>query len=209
MRAAGFNPMPRVRSIILTLVKIYTRTGDSGETGLYGGERVAKDDPRVEAYGTVDEANAVLGMARAVLPRDPDLDAALGRLQHLFFDLGADLATPLDASAGTRIRRMALTDVESLEREIDRWDESLPPLRQFILPGGSPAAATLHHARTVVRRAERNTAGLLRLHPERSNAATLTVLNRIGDLLFVLARAANARAGADDVPWQPQVSEKG
>jgi cob(I)alamin adenosyltransferase len=184
-------------------VKIYTRTGDQGETGLYGGERVPKDHLRVEAYGTVDEANAVLGLARVALADDPDFEAVLDRLQSLCFAMGADLATPFDANAGTRIRRLAFTDAETLEREIDRWDDGLPALRTFILPGGTPAAAALHHARTVVRRAERLVTLLLREEPDRTNPTVLVVLNRLGDLLFVLARAANVRRGVDDIPWTP------
>jgi len=191
------------RSIILTPVKIYTRTGDTGETGLYGGERVPKDHLRVEAYGTVDEANAVLGVARAALCGDSELEDVLDRLQSLCFAIGADLATPLDANAGTRIRRMTLTDVETMEREIDRWEDSLPALQTFILPGGTSGAAMLHHARTVIRRAERRVSMLARVDPDRTNAMVLVFLNRMSDLLFVLARAANSRRGVPDIPWTP------
>jgi cob(I)alamin adenosyltransferase len=177
-------------------VKIYTRTGDQGETSLWGvaGEkRIAKDSLRVEAYGSVDEANAWLGVARAALS-DPDLDGMLGEVQHRLFALGSDLATL------NRKRQHHLTDedVARLEATIDRYDAELPPLVQFVLPGGTAAAAALHGARTVVRRAERRVIALYR--EEEGPGTHVRYLNRLSDLLFTMARVANLRAGRDDVP---------
>jgi len=183
-------------------VRIYTRTGDDGETGLFGGGRVAKHDPRVEAYGTVDEANAALGLAATEV--SGDLHAAVVRLQSLCFEIGADLATPVGSVSGTRIRRIALEDIEFLEREIDRWEACTPELRTFILPGGTRAAAAMHVARTVVRRAERRCWSAIETVGEEINPLVARALNRLGDLLFVLARAANAEAGVDDVAWVPE-----
>jgi len=183
-------------------VKIYTRTGDGGETGLFGGGRVGKDDPRVEAYGAVDELNACLGLARAAgLP--PALDALAARLQEELFVLGADLATPPGGGARPdKVVRLPGDAAASLEPEIDRCEEGLDPLRTFILPGGSPAGAALHLARTVCRRAERR---LVHLTAKESvSAAAVPYLNRLSDLLFVMARAANARAGKAEQPWMPR-----
>lgn len=178
-------------------MKIYTKTGDTGETGLFGGPRVRKDAARIEAYGTVDELNAVLGLARAeALPAEIDQLAA--RIQNELFDLGAELATP-DPHA----KNMAILNAESiaaLEAAIDRHEAQLEPLRQFILPGGTRGAALLHLARTVCRRAERR---LVTLAAAEAIAPTLLVyLNRLSDLLFVLARFVNHSAGRADVPWQ-------
>lgn len=184
-------------------MKIYTGTGDAGETGLYGGQRVGKDDLRVEAYGTVDEANALLGVA-AVYLNDPALRELVTRLQNELFVLGSDLATPLarDESAGKSIvPRIEAVHGTALEGLIDAFEAELSPLRQFILPGGSPGSAALHVARAVVRRAERRTVTLSRAAPNDINPETLRYLNRLADLLFVLARVANARAGVADVPW--------
>lgn len=178
-------------------MKIYTKTGDRGETGLFGGARVSKATPRVEAYGDVDELNSVLGVARAVgVP--PSLDALLGTLQCELFDVGAELATapgrepqgfePIDGAA-----------IERLERAIDEAEAELPPLKTFILPGGSPAAAHLHVARTVCRRAERHVVAVLAQEPVRDEI--VIYLNRLSDLLFTLARLANHVAGCPDVPW--------
>jgi cob(I)alamin adenosyltransferase len=181
-------------------MKIYTRTGDTGQTGLYGGGRVRKDDPRIAAYGTVDELNAFLGLARAAgLSRE--IDEVLARLQNELFDLGAELASRDPLAMGTGAINEARVAV--LEGAIDRFDEKLPPLKQFILPGGSPAGAALHVARTVCRRAEREVVHLASIPEERVSPALVVYLNRLSDLLFVLARAGNAAVGVPDVPWQP------
>jgi cob(I)alamin adenosyltransferase len=176
-------------------VKIYTRTGDDGTTGLWGGVRAPKDALRIQAYGTVDECNAALGMARAV-GVGSELDQLLERIQNQLFVLGADLATPGES---TSIERVSTDDVAELEASIDELEGQLEVLRQFILPGGTPAAAHLHLARTICRRAERWAVGLAR--EEAVNGAALIYLNRLSDLLFVAARAANAQAGVPDVPW--------
>ena len=178
-------------------MKIYTKTGDKGETGLFAGGRVPKDDARVEAYGCVDELNAVIGMVRAAGP-DAELDAALGRIAAELFSLGADLATPLDANASWVVR-MDEAPIARLEAEIDRFETELEPLRHFILPGGAPAGAALHLARTVCRRAERRAVSLARATA--MNAAALRYLNRLSDWLFVAARLANHRAGRPEEPW--------
>ena len=179
-------------------MKIYTRTGDEGTTALYGGERVPKDTARVEAYGTVDEANALLGVARTQLGK-LGFDALLAELQSALFDVGADLATP-ESRYRENIVPVTEKDVLGLETHIDRLEAELPELRAFILPGGHPAAASLHYARTVVRRAERRTATVS--HTETINPQVAVYLNRLSDLLFVLARAVNAAAGVQDPEWQ-------
>lgn len=176
-------------------MKIYTRTGDTGETGLFGGQRVPKDALRVHAYGTADECNAALGLARAA-GLDPELDALLAQVQNQLFVVGADLATPGESA---NIPRVGAAEVALLEGAIDSLEASLEPLRQFILPGGTPAAAHLHLARTICRRAERWAVSLA--HAEAVSPHVLTYLNRLSDFLFVAARAANARAGTGDVPW--------
>jgi cob(I)alamin adenosyltransferase len=182
-------------------VKIYTRTGDDGETGLFGGGRVAKDALRVEAYGAVDELNAVLGMARASGLPDA-LEAIGGRLQEELFVLGADLATPLHSAArGDAVVRITPEQVTRLEQDIDATDEDLPALDSFILPGGSPAGALVHLARTTCRRAERRTVELTRSEPVSDHV--IPYLNRLSDLLFVLARAANAADGCPEQKWLP------
>lgn len=180
-------------------MKIYTRTGDTGQTGLYGGGRVRKDDPRIAAYGTVDELNAFLGLAR-VASVPPEIDDVLARLQNELFDLGAELATRDPQAKGTAAINESRVAV--LEGAIDRFEERLAPLKQFILPGGSQAAALLHVARTVCRRAEREVVYLASIPEERVSPALIVYLNRVSDLLFVLARAANAAAGVADVPWK-------
>lgn len=180
-------------------MKIYTRTGDAGTTALYGGERVAKDARRVEAYGTVDEANALLGVARSQLGGLGDFEALLAELQSALFDVGADLATP-ESRYRANIAPIVEADVAGLEADIDRLEADLPELHAFILPSGHPAAAGLHHARTVVRRAERRVVELL--HFEAANAQVAVYLNRLSDLLFVLARAVNAAADVPDPEWQ-------
>ena len=179
-------------------MKIYTRRGDAGQTSLRWGERIAKDAPRVEAYGTVDEANALLGMALAALPQEnaERLRSILTRIQRELFDLGADLATPPNREKGEQLR-IREEMVEALERDIDALDADLPPLKRFILPGGSPAAAALHAARTVVRRAERRVVTLAAA--EEVDGVLLKYLNRLSDLLFVAAREANRLAGVPDV----------
>jgi cob(I)alamin adenosyltransferase len=178
-------------------MRIYTRTGDTGETGLIGGQRVPKDDPRVEAYGTVDELNAVLGVARGYLADLPDLDALLERFQSELFDIGAELASPPERAA--QFQSLEERHIAAIEEAIDRLEEELPPLRQFILPGGTPASAYLHLARTVCRRAERQVVRLS--HSSTVNAAIIKYLNRLSDLLFVMARVANYRTGVEDVKW--------
>jgi len=178
-------------------MKIYTKTGDSGDTGLFGGPRVRKDCPRIEAYGTVDELNAVLGLARCE-PLALDFDALLARIQNDLFDVGAELATP--EAQTKQVPTIGATHITALETAIDHWEAVLTPLRQFILPGGSRAAAQLHVARTVCRRAERRVVTLAA--SETVSHALFVYLNRLSDLLFVLARAANHLGGQPDVPWQ-------
>jgi cob(I)alamin adenosyltransferase len=179
-------------------VKIYTKTGDAGETGLYGGERVKKFSQRVEAYGTVDECNSAIGVARASLT-DAALDDVLMNLQNALFDVGADLATPLGSKYEKNLVRLDAEDVETLERLIDQFQEECPPFKNFIHPGGHPASAALHLARTVARRAERE---VLRLEEEEaSNHEVARYLNRLSDFLFILARVVNARAGVPEEAW--------
>lgn len=186
------------RSPRLARVKIYTRTGDAGQTGLYGGERVSKASRRVEAYGTVDEANSAVGLARALLA-DPEVDAVLASVQNALFDVGADLATPQDSPYARKVSRIDAGDVSALEALIDRFEAGNAPLSSFVHPGGAPAAAALHVARAVARRAERET---LRLEAdEPSNHEVARYLNRLSDFLFVLARAVNARAGIPEARW--------
>jgi cob(I)alamin adenosyltransferase len=188
-------------------MKIYTKTGDDGETGLFGGPRVRKDDLRIEAYGTVDELNAVIGLARshstAAVGQEnlpTEIDSLLADIQHALFDLGSQLATPDPKSRGTNF--VSDKQIESLEQAIDRFDSQLPPLKNFILPGGTSAAAWLHLARTVCRRAERYVVTLTHRDAEKIEPQILIYLNRLSDLLFVLARAVNQFAGQPDVPWQ-------
>ncbi|NDJ86504.1 MAG: cob(I)yrinic acid a,c-diamide adenosyltransferase [Chloroflexi bacterium] len=178
-------------------MKIYTRTGDQGETSLFAGGRVHKDDVRLHAYGTIDELNSILGMVRAGAI-DPGLDHLLSRVQMELFHVGADLATPLEADAKW-VARVDQAMIDQLETDINTLDEELSPLKNFIVPGGTPAAATLHFARTVARRAER---WLVALSQQAEiNAFLGPYVNRLTDWLFVLARAANARADVPDVPW--------
>ncbi len=184
---------------------IYTRTGDDGMTRLRAGPRVAKDDPHVEACGTVDELNAMLGLARAER-LDPDIDGLLRRVQHELLAVGASLATPAPATDAQDL--LGPQAVTRLERAIDRYDGRLPPLAEFILPGGTGVAALLHVARAVCRRAERRVVSLASI---RSSPAHLTpvirYLNRLSDLLFVLSRAVNARAAVDDEVWQKELPD--
>lgn len=177
-------------------MKIYTKTGDAGETGLFDGTRVTKSDARVATYGDVDELNAWLGLARAA-GDDPELNGMLERLQRDLFALGATLADPSHRIAD-RVTKAAIApdDIAQLEAWIDTLETSLTPLRRFILPGGSQTAATLHVARTVCRRAERAMVALGGVEP-----ALLAYINRVSDLLFVMARAANHRSGTPEVEW--------
>lgn len=184
---------------MVKLNRIYTRTGDRGETGLVNGTRVPKHHRRVVAYGTVDEVNAVIGLARLGL--DGELDADLNRIQNDLFDLGADLATPDDPEPKFEPLRITEGQVEWIEQRIDAMNAELEPLRSFVLPGGTPLAAHLHHARTVARRAERDITALIEV--ESANPAALGYMNRLSDLLFVAARLANHREGSGDVLWQP------
>jgi cob(I)alamin adenosyltransferase len=184
---------------MVTLNRIYTRTGDGGSTRLASGAPVSKADPRVEAYGGVDETNACLGLARLHAGADPVLGPMLARIQNDLFDLGADLATPGDAPGALRVVE---AQVERLEAEIDRLNGELEPLNSFVLPAGSPAAAALHQARTVCRRAEREVVRLAAIDGQIVGAPALKYLNRLSDLLFVAARWANDR-GRADVLWVP------
>ena len=183
---------------MVVLNRIYTRTGDDGDTALGTGERRPKFDLRVEAYGTVDETNATLGMARLHTAGDPNLDAMLARIQNDLFDLGADLCTP---DKGEKLAweplRIVQTQVERLEKEIDELNASLAPLRSFVLPGGAPAAAALHLSRTISRRAERLMVALSRTEGEVVSAPALQYVNRLSDFLFVASRYANLNAGGD------------
>lgn len=178
-------------------MKIYTKTGDGGDTGLFGGGRVGKDDPRVEAYGQVDELNSVLGLARA--EGLGTLDALAQSLQAQLFTVGSVLATPHDSKAATHIPQVQAAWITAMEQAIDAYDLELAPLTAFILPGGSKAASVLHLARTVCRRAERC---VVPLHRQGLVEAQIVVyLNRLSDLLFAMARYANFKAGVKDVPW--------
>ncbi len=179
-------------------MKIYTKTGDMGETSLYGGRRVEKDAVRIEAYGTVDELNAHLGVVRT-LALPPGVNELLERIQNELFVLGADLATP-PGTTSSNVRRIDTAAVQRLEQDIDRLDVTLPELRTFILPSGSPAGAALHVARTICRRAERRTVHLIR--EESLDRLPVIYLNRLADLLFVLARHVNHALGSPETPWK-------
>jgi cob(I)alamin adenosyltransferase len=183
---------------MVRLTRIYTRGGDAGETSLGDGVRVAKHDLRVEAFGTVDEANAAIGLARLSAP--PEADAMLARIQNDLFDLGADLCTPEDGRRTAGALRVQASQVERLEHEIDALNAELRPLDSFVLPGGTPCAAHLHLARTITRRAERLVAALAAR--ETVNGEALKYLNRLSDHLFVLSRHVNGK-GAGDVLWTP------
>ncbi len=184
---------------MVKLNKIYTKTGDRGTTGLGTGARVPKHDLRIAAYGTVDETNAALGLAR--LHAKGDLDTALMRIQNDLFDLGADLSVPEDGKGGEALRIIE-AQVERLESEIDAMNQKLLPLTSFVLPGGTPAAAYLHMARTFCRRAERLMVELVKEKGEDINEAALRYINRLSDYLFVAARITNDN-GAKDVLWVP------
>lgn len=185
---------------MVRLNKIYTRTGDAGETGLADGSRIRKDEPLSQAIGDVDEANSAIGVALLAI-RDSDVAAMLGRIQNELFDLGADLATPgEDFSPGEMTLRVIQPQIDRLEREIDRMNEELEPLRSFILPGGDAGAAQLHLARAIVRRAERSAVTASR--QSQLNPLALIYLNRLSDHLFVAARyLANSNGG--DILWKP------
>jgi len=179
-------------------MKIYTKTGDGGETGLLGGERVGKDHPRIEAYGTVDELNAQIGAVRALDPGEA-LGGQLALIQQDLFVLGSRLAAP---EPGPKLPKLDENSITRLERWIDEADETLPPLKNFILPGGTPAGAGLHLARTVCRRAERRVRSLSA--EVKLDAGILVFLNRLSDYLFTAARLANHRAEVADEPWKPR-----
>ncbi|MBI1901945.1 MAG: cob(I)yrinic acid a,c-diamide adenosyltransferase [Planctomycetia bacterium] len=187
-------------------MKIYTKTGDAGETGLFGGPRVAKDHVRIEAYGTVDELNAVIGWARTA-PLPADVDALLARVQNELFEVGAELATP-DATE-KKTATIGERHIAVLEQSIDKMEETLAPLKQFILPGGSNAAARLHLARTVCRRAERRVVTLMQTPGESVSQSIVIYLNRLSDLLFVAARFTNAAARVPDTLWEKPTSADG
>jgi cob(I)alamin adenosyltransferase len=177
------------------MTKIYTRTGDDGSTGLLGAERVQKDSLRIEAFGTLDECNAALGLARSDMPGQ-DLDKILQSVQSLLFSAGADLACAIETAT---IERVQAEDITQLEASIDKLENELTPLRAFILPGGTTAASHIHLARAICRRAERN---IVRLsHTESINPLVLIAVNRLSDLLFVMGRVLNARSGEHDSVW--------
>ena len=189
---------------MVKLNKIYTRTGDDGTTGLGTGERRLKSDLRVDAYGTVDEANACIGMARIhTATAYPSLDAMLGRIQNDLFDLGADLAVPDDGKPlGYEPLRIIASQTDRVEKDIDLLNKDLAPLKSFVLNGGTPAAAALHLARTVARRAERMMVALAQDPREHVNREAIKYINRVSDFLFVAARAVNDNGNAD-VLWVP------
>lgn len=189
--------MPRSRDEPVRLTKIYTRGGDAGETSLGDGSRVSKLDARIAAYGTVDELNAVIGVVLAGECPEP-LRPLLARVQNELFDLGADLSVPLEHEGRLRVTQ---EQVDALEADCDRFNAGLPELRSFVLPGGSEAAASLHVARTVCRRAERETLAASREHT--LNPLAHVYLNRLSDLLFIVARAANLTAGLAEPLWRP------
>lgn len=186
-------------------MKIYTKTGDDGQTGLFGGQRVLKDDAQVEAYGSVDETNATLGVARAA-GLSPEVDAAIERIQAELFVLGAELATPPDHRGRLRMPLLGASEVSALEQLIDQLEAKLPALTSFVLPAGTAAASALHLARTVCRRAERRVIAVrdsAALRPE-----LVIYLNRLSDLLFVMARHENQAAGVPDVAWAPRATPR-
>jgi len=185
----------------VVLSRIYTRTGDGGTTALGDGSRVAKGDPRLAAYADVDEANCAIGTALALGQLDAGIAALLTRVQNELFDVGADLCNPVVSDPKYPPLRVEESYISDLELACDEYNEGLPTLRSFILPGGTPGAALLHTARTVVRRAERSAWAALEAYPDSVNPATAKYLNRLSDLLFILARRANADRG--DVLWKP------
>lgn len=180
-------------------MKIYTKTGDDGTTGLFNGMRVSKYDLRVESYGTVDELNSIIGLARTACKHN-DLSESLMKISNLLFNLGSDLATPLKPEPKFPALRLPESSIEFLEKLIDEYTEKLPPLRNFILPGGTIAAAYLHHARTVCRRAERLVVRLSQT--EELGNTVLIFINRLSDYLFTAARYENFLSGENDKEWQ-------
>jgi cob(I)alamin adenosyltransferase len=185
-------------------MKIYTKTGDDGTTGLFGGARVKKASLRVDAYGTVDELNAAIGVARAT-KLDTFVDGVLAHVQVDLFTLGAELATVPGKEDALSMSLVGDEDSERLEKAIDEAEKGLAPLKNFVLPGGSPQAASLHLARTICRRAER---AVLAIDDTQPRKELVVYLNRLSDLLFVLARRANAQLGVEDVPWAPRGTGK-
>ena len=182
-------------------MKIYTKTGDTGDTGLFGGARVSKASPRVEAYGEVDELNSAVGWARVAVSTS-ELDALLNQIQNDLFEVGAELGSTDDRKKKSAMPLIAEPQVEALERAIDKYEEGPPALRSFVLPGGSEGAARFHVARCVCRRAERSLVALGA--DENLRGELFRYLNRLSDLLFVLARYANHVAGVQDIPWKGQ-----
>ena len=199
---------------MVNLTRIYTRTGDDGSTRLGDMSKTSKNDPRLIAYADVDEANSAIGVAIALGSLPVELTTVLTRIQNELFDVGADLCNPVAQNPGdvesevAPALRVEQQDIDRLERDCDRFNESLPKLRSFILPGGTPGAALLHVARTVTRRAERSAWSALSAHGDTMNALTAKYLNRLSDLLFILARAANQDT-IGDVLWQPGATRGG
>ena len=179
-------------------MKIYTKTGDTGETSLFGGQRLSKSHLRIEAYGTVDELNAVLGVVRSLDPTS-EIDGLVEQIQQHLFVIGAELASPQGSVQG--LPPTGAAQIEHVECAIDRFEQQLTELKQFILPGGVPVAANLHLARCICRRAERRIVELAQAQQTNVPQAVLVYFNRLGDLLFVMAREANRCAGSGDVPW--------
>ena len=192
---------PNHRDEPVVLSRIYTKTGDDGSTALADGSRAPKTDLRLAAYADVEEANCAIGVAISLGQPGPELTALLSRIQNELFDVGADLATPIAEDPPYPPLRIDGSYIEALEQACDRYNEDLPVLRSFVLPGGTPAAALLHTARTVTRRAERSAWAAYSEHGETVNRRAAQYLNRLSDLLFILARAANA--GTGDVLWRP------
>jgi cob(I)alamin adenosyltransferase len=184
----------------IRLTRIYTRTGDAGQTHLGDMSRVSKTDPRLVAFADVDEANSALGVALALGSVEPGVAELLRSIQNDLFDVGADLCTPITENPAYPPLRITAAYTERLEAACDTYNETLPKLNSFILPGGTPAAALLHQARTVARRAERSVWALLEVEPEQTNAETARYLNRLSDLIFILSRVANPDG---DILWEP------
>jgi cob(I)alamin adenosyltransferase len=193
--------MPRDRDTPVVLSSIYTRTGDDGTTALGDMSRAPKTDPRLAAYADTDEANSAIGVAVTMGHLPDAVSALLVRIQNELFDVGADLCNPVSPDPAYPPLRIDAGYINALEQACDEFNEGLPVLRSFVLPGGSPAAALLHVARTIVRRAERSTWAALEVHGETMNPLTATYLNRLSDLLFILARRVNEPAG--DLLWKP------